>query len=435
MLMTSISGSQSLADLSAVEIVRGIAASRFTAQDVVKACLERIQARNTQIRAWEAIKPELAVVDAYRVDSAAGHGRVRGVPVGVKDVIDYCGLHTQMGSELYEGYRPWFDASCVAIARDQGAIVIGKTTTSEFAGTSPTETRNPLDFDRTPGGSSSGSAAAVADRMVPIAFGTQTGGSIIRPAAFCGVVGFKPSYGTYSMSGVRAAAVSLDTVGLIAQTVDDIDLFHCALTGIEDQVGLIPDTPPRIGICRTPLWDSAKPETVTAIEDTIDRLQKSGATLIDAEFAGDASKLVEYRTTINDYERAIGLWSEWSTDRKSMTDETRQSCEAGLAISHEEYSSASRFVSDYRRTWHAVFDNVDILLTPATAGEAPLGRDSTGDLGFQALWTMLHVPAITLPTHSGPNGLPVGIQLVGPHTEDMKVISFARWASRNLLGR
>ena len=218
--------SDNLTEMTATEIIQGVAVSKFTAEDVVRACLARIQERDSIIGAWETLDPELTLAEARSIDRSATAGTLQGVPFGVKDVIDCVGFPTQMGSPLYTDRRAWFDAACIAQARMAGALPLGKTVTAEFAGTAPTRTKNPHNTAHTPGDSSSRSAAAVADGMVPVAFGTQTGGSVIRPAAFCGIFGFKPTYGLYSTAGIKPAAESLDTVGLMTRSLDDIMLFH-----------------------------------------------------------------------------------------------------------------------------------------------------------------------------------------------------------------
>src|SRR5947207_5481665 len=265
---------QRLNELSITEIARGIAAGRFTAEAVVRDCLARIEAREPIVQAWATIDPELALAQARALDRGPNGGALHGVPIGVKDVIDTADLPTEMGSPIYKGHRPACDAACVAFSRAAGAVILGKTVTAEFAGMSPGPTTNPHNPAHTPGGSSSGSAAAVADNMVPAAFGTQTGGSVLRPAAYCGVVGYKPTFNLINRSGIKFAAESLDTIGVIARTIGDVELVTAAVIGKEPARRTM-ETAPRIGLCRTPLWDTAQPETKHAVEDAAKRL--SGA--------------------------------------------------------------------------------------------------------------------------------------------------------------
>src|SRR4029453_15063136 len=270
----------SLNELSCTEIAQGIAAGKFTAEAVTRDCLERIKAREDTVKAWATIDPEHALAQAGRVDRgqprgaparAPHRGALHGVPIGVKDVIDTVDLPTEMGSPIYKGHRAACDAACVAVARAAGAVILGKTVTAEFPGMFPGPTPNPQNPAHTPGGASSGSAAAVADLMAPAAFGTQTGGSVLRPAAFCGVVGYKPTFNLINRSGIKFAAESLDTIGVISRTIDDAELVTGAVIGKEPARRTM-NSAPRLGLCRTPLWDTAQPETKHAVEDAAKRL-------------------------------------------------------------------------------------------------------------------------------------------------------------------
>jgi len=418
--------------LSATEIVAGLEQGRFTAEAVVRACLERIDARDGEVGAWVALNAEAALAQARERDRSGTRGPLHGVPIGVKDVIDTAELPTQMGSPLYAGWQPPFDASCVALARMAGAIVLGKTTTAEFAGVAPPATRNPLDLGRTPGGSSSGSGAAVGDWMVPVAYGTQTGGSTLRPASFCGVIGFKPTFGSYNPVGVKPAAESFDTLGLIARTLDDIELFHDVLSGDAPGPGRRLERAPRIGVLRTHLWDTAQPETMAAIEDAAARLAQAGATVEELTAPAGFDQLTSHRVTINAYERARSLAGEWHTRREALSARMQHICENGFAIGRADYIAALRAIENFRLRMDAYLDGVDAVLTPAVPGEAPLGIDYAGDPRFQELWTLLHAPTIALPTHQGPSGLPVGIQLVAPRYGEARLFAVARWVEQGL---
>jgi amidase len=351
----------------------------------------------------------------------------------VKDIIDTHDLPTEMGSAIYRGHRPAADAACVGLVRAAGTVILGKTVTCEFAGMTPGNTTNPHDSSRTPGGSSSGSGAAVADRMVPVAFGTQTGGSVLRPSAYCGVFGFKPTYNAFNRRGVFPAAESLDTLGLIARSIDDIELFSNVLELRPAAQPVTLTRAPRIGLCRTSLWHTAQPETATAIEDTAARLGKAGAHLKDIElpeaFAGLRNAA---RETINNYERAAAMAHEWNAQRDSISERLRKRIEIGRATPHGDYLAAIKLGEDCRAQLADVFADCDVLLTPAVNGEAPLGLVETGDPGFQAIWTILHVPALTMPSHRGPNGMPVGIQFVAQPREDRRLFAAARWIWQQL---
>jgi Asp-tRNA(Asn)/Glu-tRNA(Gln) amidotransferase A subunit family amidase len=419
--------------LSACEIVRAITDGEATCEAVVRDCLERIDAREKDVHAWANLDPELALRQARELDRARSRGPLHGVPIGVKDIIDTADLPTEMGSPIYRGHQPKIDAACVALTRAAGAVILGKTVTCEFAGMTPGATTNPHDFAHTPGGSSSGSGAAVADFMVPAAFGTQTGGSVIRPASHCGVFGFKPTFGAFSRKGVYPAAESLDTIGLIARSLDDLELLSAVLE-LRAPAPLAPlDRPPRIGLCRTPLWSTAQPETVAAIEDAAARLGRAGARVreivLPEEFAGLRNAA---RETINNYERAAAMGHEWSHHSERISERLRKRIEIGRAMPHAEYVAALQSGERCRARLAEVFAESDVLLAPCVNGEAPRGLAETGDPGFQAIWTILHTPALTLPTHRGPNGLPVGIQLVAARYADRHLFACAHWVWQQL---
>jgi amidase len=419
---------RSLNRLTAVELRNALAAG-VTCEEIVRACLNRIQERETQIHAWAFIDHEYALSQARTLDRTGTRDRpLFGMPIGVKDIIDTADMPTQMGSALYQGYRPVMDAACVAHLRAAGAVILGKTVTCEFAGMTPGPTTNPHNADRTPGGSSSGSAAAVADFMVTTALGTQTGGSVLRPASYCGVFGFKPTFGVFNRRGVFPAAESLDTIGLFARSVEDIELLSAVLELLPPRPGERVDRAPRIGLCRTPLWDKAEPESVAAIEDAAERLGRAGAkvrsvTLPDS-FAGLRHAA---RETINNYERASAMAHEWNTNSKAISSRLRERIELGRAMPHSDYLGALRLGEECRACLPAVFEHHDVLLAPCVNGEAPCGLGDTGDPSFQTIWTILHTPALSLPTHRGPNGLPVGIQLVGQRYADRQLLACARW--------
>ena len=419
--------------LTVTETVRAIAAGETTCEAVVQDCLSRIEQREGIVHAWASIDPELALRRARERDRSPTRGPLHGVPIGVKDIIATAELPTEMGSPIYRGHRPTTDAACVALVRAAGAVILGKTVTCEFAGMAPGPTTNPHNVAHTPGGSSSGSGAAVADFMVPAAFGTQTGGSVLRPASYCGVFGFKPTFGAFNRNGVYPAAESLDTLGLIARSLDDIELLSAVLE-LRPPAQLRPlDEAPRIGLCRTPLWNTAQPETVTAIEDAAQRLDKAGARVreivLPDEFAGLRNAA---RETINNFERAAAMAHEWSNHRERISDRLRKRIESGRAMAYADYVAALRLGEECRARLPAVFGDVDVLLTPCVTGEAPRGLDETGDPGFQAIWTILHTPALTLPTHRGPRGLPVGIQLVAPRFADRRLLACASWIWQEL---
>ena len=425
-----------LNELSATAIARLVGGGEVSCEAVVGACLARIEEREATIHAWAHLDPEHALDQARRRDRlpAAQRGKLHGVPIAVKDIIDTVDMPTEMGSPIYRGHRPPGDASCVALVRAAGAVILGKTVTAEFAGMTPGATANPHDPARTPGGSSSGSAAAVADFHVPVAFGTQTGGSVLRPSAYCGIVGYKPTFGTFNLGGVRPAAESLDTLGLHGRSLDDVALLVAVLVGRAPAALAAPASPPAIGVCRTYLWDAAEPETVAAVEDAAARLAGAGAELREIVLPEVFAGLSEARETFNCYQRARLMAHEWNRHRDLISEPLQDTIRKGLEIPAADHIAALGMAEDCRRRLGAVFDGLDVLLAPCVDGEAPEGLDYTGNPRFQGLWTVLGVPTVSLPTHVGPSGLPVGIQLVGRAHEDDRLLAVAEWVMDRLAG-
>jgi Asp-tRNA(Asn)/Glu-tRNA(Gln) amidotransferase A subunit family amidase len=425
---------QRLNELSATEITRRIAAGEITAEGVARACLERIAAREPAIHAFANVDPALALRQARELDRGPSRGPLHGVAIGIKDVIDTIGLPTEMGSPIYRGYRPACDAACVALLRAAGAVILGKTVTAEFAGMAPGPTVNPHNFAHTPGGSSSGSGAAVADLMIPAALGTQTGGSVLRPAAYCGVIGYKPTFGAFNRAGLKFAAESLDTIGLMARSIDDLELITSVLLGRKAGAAAAIGAAPKIGLCRTSLWDTAQPETQHAVEDAAARLAAGGAELRDVALPQDFSGLrTAARETINNYERSKSMAAEWASHRDQISAKLQLCIELGMDMPYADYLAAIALGESCRARLADVFEGLDVLLAPCVKGEAPAGLDSTGDPTFQAIWTILYVPTMSLPTHKGPNGLPVGIQLIGRRHDDQRLFACARWVWDRLL--
>ncbi len=424
-----------LNELSASEVARRIAAGETTAEAVVGDCLARIAAREPVLHAFAHVDPELAQRQARALDRGPNRGALHGVPIGIKDNIDTADQPTQMGSPIYRGHQPAWDAACVALLRAAGAVILGKTVTAEFAGMTAGPTVNPHNRAHTPGGSSSGSAAAVADFMVPAALGTQTGGSVLRPAAYCGVIGYKPTFGAFNRAGLKFAAESLDTIGLIARSLDDIALITSVLLGGSPGAPAALTAAPRIGLCRTPLWDTAQPETRHAVEDAAMRLARAGARLRDVTLPDDFAALkTAARETINNYERSKSMAAEWASHRDLISAKLARCIELGMDMPYDEYLDAVRLGESCRARLPAVLEGFDVLLVPCVNGEAPEGLNSTGDPGFQAIWTILHAPTMSLPTHLGPNGLPVGIQLIARCHDDQRLFACARWAWERLGG-
>ena len=379
------------------------------------------------MHAWAFVDPELVIAQARALDAATVRGPLHGIPLGIKDVIDTHDMPTQMGSPIYAGYRPPADAACVALTRAAGALIIGKTVTAEFAGIAPGPTTNPHDAAHTPGGSSSGSAAAVADGMIPVALGTQTGGSIHRPASYCGIIGFKPTRSTINRAGVKPAAEFLDTIGILARDLADVDLFFAVLTNGTKRRATVARAPKRIGLCRTPLWSRAQPETVAAVETYADVLRKGGVIVDEVILPPVFDGLNAARATINDYQRAHGMRYEWQTRPDAISEQLSATIRRGLAIPLEELTAAVKLAESCRAALSEAFDGNDLLLAPCVDGEAPRGLASTGEHHFQSIWTTVDVPTLSLPAQRGPNGLPVSVQLVARPMDDMVLLTHARW--------
>jgi len=417
--------------LSVTEIAAKIAAGETTCETVVRDCLARIAARDKAVKAFVNLDPDHALAQARALDRGPRRGPLHGVPIGLKDTIDTFDLPTEMGSPLFRGHRPRADASCVALLRRAGAVILGKTATCEFAGSAPPETANPHNPAHTPGGSSSGSAAAVADHMIPAALGTQTGGSVLRPSSFCGIFGFKPTYNMFNKGGVWPAADSIDTLGWLAGSLDDIETLTAVLRMQAPQPPRTLDGLPRIGVWRTDLWDALQDESKAAVEDAAARLGKAGVKIRDIEMPAEFFGLhVIARSTIGFYERAACMAHFWDHAREKLSPQMQHYIENGHRIRREDYVAGLRRLDECRALLATVFADIDVLLVPAVVGEAPKGLASTGDAGPQAIWTALHTPSLTLPTHRGPNNLPVGIQLVGQRHDDDRLLACARfvWA-------
>jgi amidase len=423
-----------LNELTATEIVAAIGAGRTSCEAVVRACLDRVAAREAEVHAFAHIDPDAALATARRFDREGRGGALGGVPFGVKDIVDTFDLPTEWGTPIHRGRRPLRDAACVALSRKAGAILLGKTVTTEFANLHPGPTRNPHDLTRTPAGSSSGSAAAVADFMLPLAIGTQTTGSTIRPASFCGVVGYRPTYGEHRMHGVMEASGSLDTLGILARSIEDVALDRDVLLGIAPQPVADPDRPPRIGLCRTHVWDQVEPTTRALIEDAAVRLSRAGAPVSDFTLPEGCDRLNDAHRTISSFEFARTFTFEIENRWDDISDTLRGGrLHDGITGSFERYSEAIETAEQCRRRLDAAWQDYDMLLTPAAFGEAPVGMAAFAGVPLYQVWTALHVPSVSLPVFRGPNGMPVGAQFVARRRADRKLFACARWAWRNLL--
>lgn len=414
-----MSRDEALTGLSLRDMRQGLDRGDFSAHDLVEAHLARIADADEALGAFVHTDPGGALRAA-----ASASGPLGGIPFAIKDVFDTAAMPTEMGSEAYRGHRPRFDAGCVALARAAGAIPLGKTATAEFAGTAPAATVNPWNPAHTPGGSSSGAAAAVAARMAAFAFGTQTGGSVLRPAAFCGIAGFKPTLGLYPVSGMLAAAHSFDTVGLLARAAADIALVHATLTNGTVAAKADPSTL-KIGLCRTHLWDTVSPPARDALAGAAAALSRAGAELSDLALPEGFAGLTDHRAVVNAFERHGNLAGE-AVARDLFQPKSREVADKGAHITAETYLAARRELDRWRAETASIFGGNDLILAPVTPGEAPEGLDSTGDPRLQEIWTMLQFPAISVPWGRGPSGLPLGVQLIAPRFEDAGLLSGAR---------
>jgi amidase len=411
-------------------LTRNGAGSDVSAESTLRGLLERIATVETRVRAWEYLDRDRALTAARELDRRTAAGPLHGVPFGVKDIFETYDMPTQFGSPIYRGHQPRSDAACVATARKLGALILGKTTTTEFATFPPSNTTNPHDATRTPGGSSSGSAAAVASGMVPVAFGTQTTGSIIRPAAFCGCVGYKPSFGTLPRIGIKAITESFDTVGVFARNVDDAAFSVAALAG-RDELCVADAVPvPKIGVCFTAQWPAAQQETQALFERLPRELERAGAKVTELRLPREYDTLNEAQDTIWQYEMARCLADEHRRFADQLAPRLRGQLESGWATPYFQYAAAMEQARLAREHFAAATGDVDILITPSAPGEAPLS-ETTGDPVFCRMWSLLHTPAINLPVARGPNDLPLGVQVIGRIGEDAQALACAHWLEQH----
>ncbi|MCQ4159086.1 amidase [Roseomonas sp. GC11] len=421
--------------LSAAEAARRLREGSLSAEALLRGCLARIADREPFLRAWNHVDEAGALRAAREADKAmlggAPRGVLHGLPLGVKDMIDAAGLPTTHNSPIYQGHIAAQDAACVAIARGEGAVVLGKTDTLEFAaaGRRPL-TRNPHNGAHSPGGSSSGSAAAVADGMVPLAFGTQTGGSTIRPASFCGAYAMKPSHGLVCRDGAKTYSHSLDTIGWYGRGVADLALVAEALRLPAPPVPAAPPGRPlRIALCRTPHWAKADPATQAALETAAARLRAAGAVVEEAELPAPFSGLDEAQQIIMHSEGRGAFLPEYLHHHALLHQDFRDRVENARNLSTAALREAHDLAAGCRRIFDTLAGAYDAVLAPAAPGEAPADLRDPGNPVFNAMWTLLHVPCIALPCTRGPQGLPVGVQLIGPRYSDLALLEVAARAA------
>ena len=413
--------------LAALDLARRIEAGELSPRAVVELCAEAIAAHEAKIGAFVALD-----IDAARraaEESGLAAAPLRGLPMGIKDIYDTADLPTQYGSRIYAGYQPRADAAAVVLARRAGGLVLGKTVTTEFASLVPAVTRNPRNLAHTPGGSSSGSAAAVAAAMLPIALGSQTAGSVIRPAAFCGITGFKPSYRLIPTVGMKCFAWHLDTPGLFAAGVADVAFAAAAIAERDLRVDHGAPAMPRIGLVRTHLWPQASAAMHRAIEIAARAAQSAGAVVTELALPPILEEAYRAQFTIQDYEAFRALASEYDRHRDEISEPLRKMLDRAAAITAEEYDAARRTASRARQALGDLLSDYDVMLTPSAPGAAPQGFTSTGDPAFNRLWTLMGTPCVNVPGLSE-GDLPLGVQIVGRFGRDRAALEAALFLER-----
>ncbi|MBI2466510.1 MAG: amidase [Candidatus Rokubacteria bacterium] len=437
----------SLCALSLTEAAADIREGRITSAELVRGCLERVEEVEAKVQAWAFLDRDHALRQADAADLHRKQGKalapLHGVPIGVKDIFDTGDMPTELGSPLWAGRTPRRDAAVVARLRAAGAVIMGKTVTTEYAYFQPGKTTNPHDPGRTPGGSSSGSAAAVAASMVPGAIGSQTNGSVIRPAAFCGVVGFKPTHGLIPRSGALLLSRTLDHVGVFARTVEDVALLAETLVGFDEgdpdtrpiarPLAVVaasdPPLPPRFAFVRSPAWEHAEPVTREAFAELVEAL---GEAVAEVDLGARGARAVEMHRTIMEVEMAHNLRRDYEKGRDRLSAVLRALIERGRGHAAVDYAAAVAGIPALNAAIDPVFDEYDAIVTPAAPGEAPRGLETTGDPIFCTLWTYLGTPAVTLPLLRSGAGMPLGVQLVGRRDGDARLLRTARWLVKTL---
>ena len=430
---------------SATALVQRIREGEITASEALDAYLERIDQSDETIRAWDYLARDNARKQAEIADKArrqgAPMGALHGVPLGVKDIFDTFDMPTQYGTPLHRDRRPREDAFAVERLRSQGAILLGKTATTELATYAPgvTKTRNPHNPDHTPGGSSSGSAAAVAAGQVPAALGTQTNGSVIRPASFCGVWGYKPSFGTISRAGVLRQAPSLDQVGVLAATLQDAGLLaqHMmqfdgrdgamrprASPDLQAAAGELPPVSPFMAFVKTPVWDQATDETRAAFGELTEAL---GEAIAEIALPESFAHIHAMHKTAMEAEIARNYHRDYARGADQLSDSLRGQIERGREVRAVDYIRSLESIDALAAIADEILNDYDAFLTPAAPGTAPQGLDDTGSAAFCTIWTYLGMPAISVPLMTGANGLPMGVQLVGARGDDARLFQMANW--------
>jgi amidase len=418
--------------MSARTARQAIADGKMSVRELVEGCLARIEGRQQIVKAFEYVAVDKTGIDVDPSVALRTAGALYGLPFGIKDIIDTAGIPTEYGSPIYRGHIPEFDAACVTMVKAAGGLIAGKTVSTEFAYSTPGSTTNPHNSEHTPGGSSSGSAAAVADFQVPLAFGTQTAGSVIRPSSYCGIVGYKPTFNDFNLTGVKCFSPTLDTLGVHCRAVEDLPLVRAALA--HDTMAVLPrDMPPRIGVFKQAEWEQATPAMKAAIDKTASTLQSHGADVYVVDLAEIFADAIKAQNEIMFFDAARSFGPEYMMNKSLLSPSLIELVQKGQTITHEEIRHALLVKEQCLAEIQKIFQDTDVLMMPSAPGEAPAGLDSTGDAIFNRIPTFLGLPAISLPGHVGDLGLPMGIQFVGSAHQDNDLIAAALWLEHRLL--
>ena len=442
-------GRMALHGLGAAEAAAAIREGRITCRELVDDCLARVDEFEESVKAWTYLDPEHVRAQADRRDDmhrrGKPHGPLHGVPVGIKDIIDTGDAPTEYGSPLFSGRKPRHDATAVANLRAAGAVIMGKTVTTEFAAFQPGKTTNPHDAARTPGGSSSGSAAAVATYMCPAAIGTQTKASVVRPAAFCGVYGFKPSFGTISRAGVLEQSAALDQIGAFGRSLDDVALIAECMMGFDPAdpatapptatpplrrvLAEEPPVPPKFAFAKTAYWDQAEKQMHEACDELVEEL---GDRVDAIDLPAPFDKAVDWNAVLMEADIALNFAAAYARGADRISDKFKALIERGRSHTAVAYNEAIRAQAALNGALDEIFGGYDAILTPASTGEAPVGLETTGNPVFGTTWTLVGTPVISLPLMQGEAGLPMGIQIVGQKGDDARLLRTARWLVEHL---
>lgn len=416
---------------SLTQALKAIASGESTAEDIINLYFDRIEEREEAVGAWQFRLSREEYLQAYKDNQTwFEQSLLKGLPVGIKDIIDTADMPTEMGSPIHSGRQPIEDATCVALLKQAGAIVLGKTVTTEFAYFKPGKTCNPADLSRTPGGSSSGSAAAVADGMVPVALGSQTAASVIRPAAYCGANGYVGSRGEYSLRGGQPLAQSLDSLGLFSKSMDDLALLRSILLRQQPK-RLAESKAPKILLVPGELFGECSEDTTQALSNLANQLKSQGAEILTLDNSAILSELVDCHIQIMSWEVCRNLVLE-SLQPEKLSDPLKQLMEDGMSMDRDTYTDALNRTGSIQQWIEQTYPDIDAILTPAAPGIAPLGQDKTGSPHMSRPWQAMGLPVVSLIGIESPEKLPIGLQLVGKYRQDDQLLIAANWVQSQI---